>query len=257
MPANNYIPEKYWNEVATRIRNREGSFFLAGDDEPYYHYKRQKFLQLLHSIHFKDKKVLEVGSGPGGNLAEIYSHNPKELHGVDIAAEMIDLAVKNLGDKKIVLQKINGIDLPFSDSYFDITLTSTVLQHITDDNTLKGLILNICRVTSDSVYIFERIEKSQKRYESNIGRTIEEYRCLFNNCFFSLEGIRYANVHWSYISCGIVRKIFGTSVHKEGEKRSGISGKMQKIMLGIARPLDSILPVKRDLAMLHFVRNKT
>jgi len=44
-------------------------------------YKRKKFLQLLQSIDFKNKIVLEMRSGPGGNLEEVYRQNPKELQG--------------------------------------------------------------------------------------------------------------------------------------------------------------------------------
>jgi hypothetical protein len=57
--TSNYHPEPYWNDVAKRIAARPGSKLLAGDDEPYYQYKRQQFLKLLHALPFRNKTVLE------------------------------------------------------------------------------------------------------------------------------------------------------------------------------------------------------
>lgn len=72
MNNSTYHPEKYWSEVAKVIKKREnGKNVIAGDDEPYYRYKRQKFLSLLHSIDFSNKTLLEIGCGPGGNLIEV------------------------------------------------------------------------------------------------------------------------------------------------------------------------------------------
>lgn len=61
----NYHPEPYWSEVAQKIKTREGVNVIAGDDEPYYRYKRKRFLKLLNSVDFAGKSVLEIGSGPG------------------------------------------------------------------------------------------------------------------------------------------------------------------------------------------------
>jgi len=51
-----YHPEPYWNEVAKRISRREKAKIIAGDDEPYYRYKREKFLKLFDKIDFRIKK---------------------------------------------------------------------------------------------------------------------------------------------------------------------------------------------------------
>ena len=57
----NYHPEPYWSEVANRIKGRKGKNIIAGDDEPFYRYKREKFLSMFKTIDFKAKKVLELG----------------------------------------------------------------------------------------------------------------------------------------------------------------------------------------------------
>ena len=48
MSKPDYHPEKYWSEVGERIESREDAHnVIAGDDEPFYRYKREKFLGLL------------------------------------------------------------------------------------------------------------------------------------------------------------------------------------------------------------------
>ena len=42
-----YHPEPYWSEVADRIAERGDKNVIAGDDEPYYRYKRAEFLEML------------------------------------------------------------------------------------------------------------------------------------------------------------------------------------------------------------------
>lgn len=76
-----YQPEEYWNEVAEFISRRKGSQVVAGDDEPYYRYKRSLFLRLFDTIDFEGKRVLEIGSGPGGNLEYLLQKGCRQIAG--------------------------------------------------------------------------------------------------------------------------------------------------------------------------------
>ena len=115
MMSNSYHPEKYWSEVSELIKQRNDDNVIAGDDEPYYRYKRNRFLEMLSTIDFNNKNVLEVGCGPGGNLIEVLKKNPKNLQAVDISENMVKLATKNtLG--KVAIHKINGTKFPFDDN---------------------------------------------------------------------------------------------------------------------------------------------
>jgi ubiquinone/menaquinone biosynthesis C-methylase UbiE len=249
-----YIPELYWDEVARQIKRREGANLVAGDDEPYYRYKRSKFLELLHSIDLAGKKILEVGSGPGGNLIEIYKHKPAELYGADISDEMITLAQKNTINRGIVVLKINGKELQFDDKNFDIIITATVLQHITDESVLQTLIKEMCRVSSSDIYIFERIEHRRKETPTNTGRTLNEYAAIFAANGFCLQTTRFANIHISYAVCGMARKIFNRGSRREAERVSRFSAGVQKAILPVTKQLDKLFRQKRDLAVLHFKR---
>lgn len=249
-----YKPENYWNEVAERISVRKDIRIIAGDDEPYYRYKRKKFLQLLNKIDFRNKTVLEIGSGPGGNLTEVLKNNPKELYGVDVSGEMVLLSKQLLKDTGTIITKIDGEHIPFSNSYFDVTFTSTVLQHNTDEKMLRAIIGEICRVTKKDIYIFERIEKTIKGSELCLGRPVKYYQDLFGQQNFSLQSKRFLNVSISYFVSGAIRKLLNQKNRREGEPISGISRLAQKITLPVTSLLDVVFKSRRDVAMLHFKR---
>jgi len=251
-----YHPEPYWDEVAQRIANREEGRIIAGDDEPYYRYKRAQFLKLLRQLPAQNKKVLEVGFGPGGNLAEIADLYPAELHGADISKEMIELAKQTLGDEA-QLVKVDGAHLPYADNYFDLVFTSTVLQHNTDDRMLRLLVKEICRVSGNDVFIFERIEKRVKGNLLCLGRPVKDYENLFSKSGFHLVNTRFLNIQVSHLVLSTVRKLFNRSSRLEGEAQSNFSTGLQNLLLPLTSKLDKWYKVDSNLGMLHFQKNKS
>jgi SAM-dependent methyltransferase len=225
---------------------------IAGDDEPYYRYKRRRFLELLDTINFHDKVVLEIGSGPGGNLDFIYNKGCKKITGVDISQQMVSLSKELLSGKNIDVIKINGKDLPFPDRTFDVVFTSTVLQHNTNENLLHELIKEICRVSKVEVLLFERIENKIKGHETNLGRPISYYEKMLNADGFKLTGKSSLPIQASYFVCGAIRKVFNRRDRNEGEPLSRISVILQKFTLLITSMVDKIIPSKRDVMLLKF-----
>lgn len=248
----NYNVEEYWNNVAENIKSRDVKNLLEGDDEPYYNYKRKLFLQLLDSIDFEGKKVLEIGSGPGGNLHYLKQKKCKEIAGVDISASMIALSKRILADDKIIVRKIDGTSLPFPDKYFDIVFTSTVLQHNTDEKELAGLINNICRVSGSDVILFERIEKKIMGHETNTGRPVAYYADLLEQLDFTLIKTKFLKIQASYFVCGAIRKLFNRRSRNESEPISKLSRNLELVFLPLTKILDKFIGSKRDMGMLYF-----
>jgi ubiquinone/menaquinone biosynthesis C-methylase UbiE len=246
-----YNPESYWNEVAQQIGNRSGDNIIAGDDDPYYRYKRKLFLRWLDEIDFINKSVLEIGSGPGGNLAYLSTKDCKEITGADISSNMIAIAKKILANKPINIIKTDGISLPFDNNHFDIVFTSTVLQHNTNEEQLALLIKDICRVANDEIIIFERIEKKITGHSSNVGRPVNYYASLFSEQGFTLTHTALLKIRASYYFCGAIRKLVNRKQRREGESISKLSYALQKISLPATMLLDKIIPGK-DLGMLKF-----
>ena len=253
MSKKNYHPEEYWSEVGQRIETRDnGNNIIAGDDEPYYRYKRKEFLKLLNGVDFDSKSVLEIGHGPGGNLLEIWNnHKPSSLNGVDISEQMVKLA-KNKIPKEVHVQKINGTKLPFQDNEFDIVFTATVLQHNTDENMLKQLMAEISRVSKDKVILFERIDPKITGDELCLGRPVSYYSEIMSKYGFDLESTEFINIRTSYYVCGAIRKGLNSKNRKEGESLNAISVFLQQATLPFTSILDKIFKSNKDVGRLIF-----
>lgn len=252
--AEKYHPEKYWSEVGKRIKEREaGKNVIAGDDEPYYRYKRKEFLKLLHSVDFEGNSVLELGSGPGGNLVEVVKRNPKSLTGVDISEQMVELASSKLPEEVSVI-KINGTEIPFEENTFDIVFTATVLQHNTDETMLKAIMKELARVSSNKVILFERIEATILGDDLCYGRPISYYEEIMNSFGYKLQVKQAINVRVSYYVSGAIRKGLNPKNHKEGEPLNGFAKMLQSITLPFTRILDKMFTSGKDVTKLEFVK---
>ncbi|MGZ5221305.1 MAG: class I SAM-dependent methyltransferase [Chitinophagaceae bacterium] len=251
-----YNPEAYWDNVAENIQSREDLRIIAGDDEPYYRYKRRRFLELLNTIDFSGKTILEIGSGPGGNLDFISNKGCKKITGVDISRQMVSLSKDLLKGKNIDIIKTNGKELPFSDKAFDTVFTSTVLQHNTDEEQLKQLLKEICRVANDEVLLFERVESRIKGHASNVGRPVAYYENILKSNHFELVSSQSLPIQASYYVCGAIRKVLNPGSRKEGEPLNRLSVILEKITLPITSILDKLIPSNRDVMLLKFKRGR-
>ncbi len=256
MNKEKYHPEKYWSEVGQRIEKRDNAEnVIAGDDEPYYRYKRKEFIKLLNEVEFRNKSVLEIGHGPGGNLLEVWRHNPKKLKGVDISEQMVKLA-RNKIPNEIHVQKINGTELPFNDDEFDIVFTVTVLQHNTDEMMLRQLMSEIGRVSKDKVILFERIENNIHGDDFCLGRPVSYYAEIMNKFGYELESKKFINIRTSYFVSGGIRKGLNPKTRKEGEPLNNVSNLLQKITIPITSKLDKIFKSDKDIGRLVFRKVK-
>jgi ubiquinone/menaquinone biosynthesis C-methylase UbiE len=252
----NYNVNEYWSEVANRIKSREEkNNVIAGDDEPFYRHKRKMFLDLLLAEEYKEKLVLEIGCGPGGNLNELFSKQAKRLVGVDISQNMIDLAKSKLpSDVEIV--KVNGTSLPFDDQTFDIVFSATVLQHNTDEAMLEELVKEMCRVCNKNLVIYESISPVITGDILCKWRPQSYYINLMERFGFKWESTNFINVYVSYYMAGIIRKLLNSKDRKEGEPLNKVSIILQNFLLPITMLLDKLVRPKKDLAQLKFVKIK-
>lgn len=255
MTEQQYQPETYWNEVAQQVSERKDIRIMAGDDEPYYRYKRKRYLELMDQIDFSGKSVLEIGPGPGGNLDYLTHRNCSRIAGADVSAKMLLLAGELLRNKPVELVKINGTDLPFDDNTFDLVFTSTVLQHNTNEASLKKLVSEISRVSAKEIILFERIERQIMGHESNLGRPISYYSEMMKEGGFELAEKKPMPIQASYYTCGVIRKVFNPRSRKEGEPLTGFSVFLQKMLLPVTSLLDTIIPSNRDVIMLRYVKH--
>ena len=96
----------------------------------------------------KARTALDVGCGPGIDVAEMAQLMPDDAHvsGIDISETMIAEARKrsaSLGSR-VSLRTGNAADLPYPDQAFDVCRVATVLQHVPDPT---RVIQEMARVT--------------------------------------------------------------------------------------------------------------
>jgi SAM-dependent methyltransferase len=256
-----YHPEPYWSRVATDIRKRGPRNYLAGDDDPFYRYKRQKFLaRFLSTIDFDSKVVLEVGSGPGGNLLQIAQAGARRIIGIDISRQMLDLAAETLKPYEAIveLRKTDGEHLPLADRAVNVAFTVTVLQHNTNTSMFQTLVGEICRVTKDMVVLIEDTGEGFAGTDpdsSYVARPVELYEAECRKHWFRLTDRQYLGLRISRMAYTQVRRLLVSPNHLEGKPFGFLPVAALRVLLTFTRPLDDRVPDQCDLTRMVFIRD--
>lgn len=111
--------------------------------------RRQAFTRLLSAagwIPLAGRRVIEVGSGTGGELAWLreLGARPSDLVGVDLLADRVASARKANPD--IEFRQANAEHLDFPDAAFDLAMTLTVFSSILDRTMAENVAAEIKRV---------------------------------------------------------------------------------------------------------------
>jgi ubiquinone/menaquinone biosynthesis C-methylase UbiE len=93
------------------------------------------------------KRALEIGCGPGRLMRPMARHF-EEIHGVDVADEMVARAQRNLAaTPNAHAHHATGSDLSaFQDNYFDFVYSYAVFQHIPSGDVVFGYLREVARV---------------------------------------------------------------------------------------------------------------
>lgn len=93
------------------------------------------------------KRALEIGCGPGRLMRPMARHF-EEIHGVDVADEMVARAQRNLASTPNAhAHHATGSDLSaFADNYFDFVYSYAVFQHIPSGEVVFGYLREVARV---------------------------------------------------------------------------------------------------------------
>lgn len=254
-----YDVESYWSRVARQIAARERGNVVAGDDDPFWRYKREKFLAtFLHTIDFSGVKALEIGCGPGGNLIEVARRQaPASLSAVDISQTMIDLARSNLARHGVTaeLQKVDGAHLPFRNGAVDLTYTVTVLQHNTDDGAFEQLCGELCRVTRDRIVLMEDTGNGMRSPSGSfVARPIERYRDVLSLHGFKLTSADRLHVQASGFAHAVIHRLLVRKDRKEGDPIGRLPQSLLSTMLAGTRLLDRVVPESIGLTKMVFQR---
>ncbi|HXY86581.1 MAG TPA: class I SAM-dependent methyltransferase [Gaiellaceae bacterium] len=253
-----YEPREYWTRVAEEIGRRPGPNVIAGLDTPFYEFKRKKFLrEFLHSIPASGATIVEIGCGPGGNLIELAKAKPLRLVGCDISPGMLELARSNTADAaNVECFEIDGARLPFADREFRFAFTATVLQHNLDDAKLDALLGEICRVTDETVYLFEDSAKRRTQRATAVLRPVEDYARVCRANGFDLVEAEVLRVYASERTAGALRRVLNRRPLQAGEEISALNATVERAALPLTRLVDAVGPQPRGLTKMVFARSR-
>ena len=140
--------KKVYEKRRSKQKYKLYSFFNKGN--LYIVQQRERaLLDLLRKFNFvklSDKKILDVGCGTGGILRSFieYGARPKNLYGVDILQDRIEIAQDI--NSNINYELGNASNLPYEDNYFDIVLQFTVFTSILSEEIKKDIAKEMIRV---------------------------------------------------------------------------------------------------------------
>lgn len=238
MPASD--TRRHWSGVGREIQSRTSNDYLAGDNSPYLSYKRKLFVtKLLSKVPVNGSALLEVGCGPGGNLAEIQKRRPARLAGCDIAPEMVDLAKRNVPG--VDIRVAEGQALPYADGEFDIVMTVTVLQHNPDADA-KQVLKEICRVARSQVFLFEDTSEpgpDTGAYQNYYGRLVPWFTENMSQCGFDLTDTQGLATYVSQRTSILLRRF--DHAKTEGSQISRAHHDLEAASLPLTKHLDKVM----------------
>jgi|SRR3989344_2277876 len=97
----------------------------------------------------KLNNILEVGCNVGNQLTMLQGQGFKNLYGVEIYGQAVELSKQTTKDLNIIHG--SGFDIPFRDSCFDLVFTSGVLIHINPRH-IKKLMAEIYRTSKKYIW---------------------------------------------------------------------------------------------------------
>jgi len=126
-----------------KYQEREKKFWEYEVNRPTYnpdpveHIKPSLKYWGIKTDFFKDKNVLEIGSGPFGFFSGVSRVNAGHLPATLVVSDSLmdfyqELKVSELIPPKSILLRSPGEDLPFPDKCFDVVLTNNTIDHVQD-----------------------------------------------------------------------------------------------------------------------------
>ena len=267
-----YKADQHWSEVADRAgqRGRHGRL-VAGDDAPYYRYKRRLFVEkFLSQIPTTNMSILEVGCGPGGNLIELLRRGPKRLVGCDVAPAMVEAARQEPEAAGAEAVLIDGESLPFADQEFDVSFTVTVLMH-NPERRKQQIIDEMCRVTRSRVYLMEDTfpppaattpagsedDTGIGQYGSFFSRSVGEYVDACTKDGFVSTDTQFLHTYVSHFVFTFLKTRLDKQRTTEGEGFSRLHWGLETALQPLTRQLDRV--IRRpggELTLMRFDRQQ-
>jgi hypothetical protein len=164
--------------------------------------------------------------------------------------------LKNYDDVNIC--RIDGNTLPFKNNAMGLVFTVTVLHHITDDEMMRNIMYEMCRVSKKSIILYECIAPEYKYTpptvdDSCVCRPITYYQNIMEDFGWKLIdktfiGTRASCIiaHYPFLGWNLMCRKLGMEIN------IGISNLYLRMMLKITKHLDDVVSANIGLAKMEF-----
>jgi len=180
-----------WNRRAKEDANYYAAFGRRGQDESEFlasgdyivHKMEDELKRLPATGNPRTRRALEIGCGPG-RLMKPLSRDFGEIHGVDVADEMVAVARERLaGIPHAHVHLGSGASLPqFADESFDFAYSYAVFQHIPDREIVFEYLRELRRVLKTGAIFRGQF--------NDMPRSYQERHNTWTGCRFSAADIR-------------------------------------------------------------------
>jgi len=113
--------ESYWEK---RLKSKSDEPIPSGI--PDFFKKFTSYGAILNQID-QCENLLDIGCGDG-KVAELYKQKAKNVFGIDISAQALEVAEKR--GIKVAIQDLNDMPLKFPDDFFDYVILTDVVEHV-------------------------------------------------------------------------------------------------------------------------------
>jgi 2-polyprenyl-3-methyl-5-hydroxy-6-metoxy-1,4-benzoquinol methylase len=180
------LTKKYYSEDYIRVYpdsilfDHRGRPLEAGDDAIKNYLNHVKFYKFVAQF-VKDKKVVDVGCGSGYGCELLKNSGAADVYGADISKHAIQFADSKFGGhSKFSVQSITDLK-EYPDEYFDVTLSSEVLEHIKEYGVEQKAIEELKRITKNNGLVI--IATPNNEMLDDHGFSYDELYQLFNKNF--------------------------------------------------------------------------
>jgi SAM-dependent methyltransferase len=124
------MTEPRWAVFDRDARNNSGYLYTATDRLSSTMATERSTRAIVECGQFQGRSVLDVGCGDGFYTIRFWeSGKPREMIGLDAAAEAVRVANRNRGDRPITFNVGDSHALPYPDNRFDLVLVQSILHH--------------------------------------------------------------------------------------------------------------------------------
>jgi SAM-dependent methyltransferase len=133
--------ESLWRDRFYRAYVSSGQASIRSDDLNRNYLSRQPYIRRVIEQHVpkdRDTRIVDLGCGAGMLFRSLREMGYKHLAGVDVSAEMVEIAIKQ-SDAKVELGEIQPYLERLPDRSVDVVFLMDVLEHLTRDELLRLL----------------------------------------------------------------------------------------------------------------------